>query len=177
MNSSEFRSALVAASFTLLLGSSFLIPWIMAVRISLDLSCSCSGSWNDQRSAVTSIMNSWLISSPCKCEILLSKDHDFLWPFPTHFYLGTKYPRVWSSKLNWNKLNPSTSSVPHPLPFCANGNGSVIYFPGHLDQLKYSFRTSGGQGPAPGHTTKESKPMSSAMALFQVCVSKQTPTW
>lgn len=44
VNSSEFRSALVAASFTLLLGSSFLIPWIMAVRISLDLSCSCSGS-------------------------------------------------------------------------------------------------------------------------------------
>lgn len=45
VNSKEFRSALVAASFTLLLGSSFLIPWMIAVRISLDLSWSCSGSW------------------------------------------------------------------------------------------------------------------------------------
>lgn len=44
VNSSELRSALVAASFTLLLGSSFLMPWMMAVRIWFPFSCSCSGS-------------------------------------------------------------------------------------------------------------------------------------
>lgn len=44
VNSSELSSALVAASFTLLLGSSFLMPWMMAVRIWLAFSCSCSGS-------------------------------------------------------------------------------------------------------------------------------------
>lgn len=45
VNSSELRSALVAASLTLLLGSSFLMPWMMAVRIWLALSWRCSGSW------------------------------------------------------------------------------------------------------------------------------------
>ncbi len=44
VNSSELRSALVAASLTLLLGSSFLMPWMMAVRIWLALSWRCSGS-------------------------------------------------------------------------------------------------------------------------------------
>lgn len=45
VNSRELSSALVAASLTLLLGSSFLMPWMIAVRIWLALSCSCSGSW------------------------------------------------------------------------------------------------------------------------------------
>lgn len=44
VNSRELSRALVAASLTLLLGSSFLIPWMIAVRIWLALSCSCSGS-------------------------------------------------------------------------------------------------------------------------------------
>lgn len=34
----------MAASLTLLLGSSFLMPWMMAVRIWLALSWRCSGS-------------------------------------------------------------------------------------------------------------------------------------
>lgn len=49
VNSSELSRALVAASLTLLLGSSFLMPWMMAVRIWLAFSCSCSGSCRDQQ--------------------------------------------------------------------------------------------------------------------------------
>lgn len=45
VNSSELSNALVAASLTLLLGSSFLMPCMMAVKIWLALSCRCSGSW------------------------------------------------------------------------------------------------------------------------------------
>ena len=47
VNSRELSRALVAASLTLLLGSSFLMPWMMAVRIWLAFSCSCSGSWRN----------------------------------------------------------------------------------------------------------------------------------
>lgn len=54
VNSSEFSRALVAASLTLLLGSSFLMPWMMAVRIWLAFSCSCSGSWRRSHGRVTS---------------------------------------------------------------------------------------------------------------------------
>jgi hypothetical protein len=45
VNSSEFKSALVAASRTLLLVSSFRIPCIMAVRISLDWLAKNLGSY------------------------------------------------------------------------------------------------------------------------------------
>ena len=57
VNSSEFKSAFVAANLTLLLGSSFRMPCTMAVRISLDWLARNFGSYPTNAQLVDMVLH------------------------------------------------------------------------------------------------------------------------